>query len=143
MVYLSQEQQAIAIKTDVEWWRSLKPNCLGSIYWQLNDIWPGPSWSSLEYSGKWKLLMYAAKKFYEDIYLAFFAKDNKIYAYVCNDTNQDLHYELKVKYLKFDGTEYKNEDSVKGSIISDGNKEIYCEDISTKDAADYISFMVN
>ena len=43
MVYLSQEQQAIAIKTDVEWWRSLKPNCLGSIYWQLNDIWPGPS----------------------------------------------------------------------------------------------------
>jgi beta-galactosidase/beta-glucuronidase len=40
MVYLSQVQQATAIKTAVEWWRALKPNCLGSIYWQLNDIWP-------------------------------------------------------------------------------------------------------
>ena len=140
MVYLSQVQQAVAIKTAVEWWRSLKPNCLGSIYWQLNDIWPGPSWSSLEYSGKWKLLMYAAKKFYEDIYLCFFPKDNKIHAFVCNDTNQDLHYELKVKYLKFDGTEYKKEDSVKGSIISDGNKEIYNEEYSTKDATDYFIY---
>jgi beta-mannosidase len=140
MVYLSQVQQATAIKTAVEWWRALKPNCLGSIYWQLNDIWPGPSWSSLEYSGKWKLLMYAAKKFYEDIYLSFFAKDNKIHAFVCNDTNQDLHYELTVKYLKFDGTEYKKEDSVKGSIISDGNKEVYSEDIPTKDATEYFIY---
>ena len=140
MVYLSQVQQAIAIKTAVEWWRSLKPNCLGSIYWQLNDIWPGPSWSSLEYSGKWKLLMYASKKFYEDIYLAFFPKDNKIYAYLCNDTSQDLHYELTVKYLKFDGTEYKKEESVKGSIVGDGNKEIYSADIDTKNATEYFIY---
>ena len=140
MVYLSQVQQAIAIKTAVEWWRSLKPNCLGSIYWQLNDIWPGPSWSSLEYSGKWKLLMYASKKFYEDIYLAFFPKDNKIYAFLCNDTNQDLHYQLTVKFLKFDGTEYKKEASVKGSVTSDGNKEIFSEEYSTKDATDYFIY---
>ena len=53
--------------------------------------------------------MYAAKKFYEDIYLCFFAKDNKIHAVVCNDTNQDLKVELKIKYLKFDGSDYKQE----------------------------------
>ena len=140
MVYLSQVQQAIAIKTAVEWWRSLKPNCLGSIYLQLNDIWPGPSWSSLEYSGKWKLLMYASKKFYEDIYLAFFPKDNKIYAYLYNDTNQDLHYQLTVKYLKFDGTEYKKDATAKGSVTSDGNKEIFSEEYSTKDATDYFIY---
>ena len=72
MVYLSQVQQAIAIKTAVEWWRALKPDCMGVIYWQLNDIWTAPSWSSLEYSGKWKLLMYATKKFYDDIYFSLF-----------------------------------------------------------------------
>ena len=140
MVYLSQVQQAIAIKTAVEWWRSLKPNCLGSIFWQLNDIWPGPSWSSLEYSGKWKLLMYAAKQFYEDIYLSFFSKDNKFHGVVCNDTNQDLHVELTVKYLKFDGTEYKKEETYKDSIIADGCKEIYTADFSTKDATDYFVY---
>ena len=140
MVYLSQVQQAIAIKTAVEWWRTLKPNCLGSIYWQLNDIWPGPSWSSLEYSGKWKLLMYASKKFYEDIYLAFFPKDNKIYAYLINDTTQELKYELVIKYFKFDGEEYKTKNSVKGSIKGDDNKEIFKEDIYNKDATEYFIY---
>jgi len=94
----------------VDWWRSLKPNCLGSIYWQLNDIWPCPSWSSLEYSGKRKLFMYAAKKFYEDIYLCLFVKDNKIHAVIYNDTNRHLLFELTIKFIKFDGTEYKNDE---------------------------------
>ena len=84
--------------------------------------------------------MYASKKFYEDIYLSFFPKDNKIHAFLCNDTSQDLHYELTVKFLKFDGTEYKKEETVKGSIIGDGNKEIFTEDISTKDATEYFIY---
>jgi len=140
MIYLSQVQQAIAIKTAVDWWRSLKPNCLGSIYWQLNDIWPCPSWSSLEYSGKWKLLMYAAKKFYEDIYLCLFAKDNKIHAVICNDTNRHLLFELTIKFIKFDGTEYKNDEILKGSITSDGTKEVYSEEFSIKDATEYFVY---
>ena len=142
MIYLSQVQQAIAIKTAVEWWRSLKPNCLGSIFWQLNDIWPCPSWSSLEYSGKWKLLMYAAKQFYDDIYLSFFCKDNKIYGIICNDTNEKLNVELTIKYLKFDGTEYKNKETIKDSVDKDGTKEIYHYDISTKDKNDYFVYAI-
>ena len=39
-VYLSQVQQALAIKTAVDHWRSLKPHCMGTLYWQLNDTWP-------------------------------------------------------------------------------------------------------
>ncbi|OWK23788.1 hypothetical protein AJ87_30055 [Rhizobium yanglingense] len=46
-VYLSQIQQGLAIKTAVEYWRSLKPHCMGTIYWQLNDTWPvGPGRAS-------------------------------------------------------------------------------------------------
>ena len=36
-VYLSQVQQALAIKTAVEHWRHLRPIGLGTRYWQLND----------------------------------------------------------------------------------------------------------
>ncbi|MCL1920984.1 MAG: glycoside hydrolase family 2 protein [Kiritimatiellaeota bacterium] len=64
MLYLSQVQQAIAIKTAVEGWRRLQPRCMGTLYWQLNDNWPVASWSSVEYGGKWKHLHYHARRFY-------------------------------------------------------------------------------
>ncbi|MEO8684051.1 MAG: glycoside hydrolase family 2 protein, partial [Devosia sp.] len=64
MVFLSQVQQGLAIKTAIEYWRSTKPRCMGTLYWQINDIWPVASWSSLDYGGQWKLLHYMAKRFY-------------------------------------------------------------------------------
>ena len=66
-VYLSQLQQALAITTAVEYWRTISPRCAGTLYWQLNDTWPVASWASLEYGGAWKLLHYAARRFYAEI----------------------------------------------------------------------------
>ncbi len=66
-LYLSQLQQALAIKTAVEYWRSTRPVCMGTLYWQLNDNWPVASWSSLEYSGSWKQLHYHARRFYQPL----------------------------------------------------------------------------
>ncbi|MBQ0033240.1 MAG: glycoside hydrolase family 2 protein, partial [bacterium] len=67
MLYLSQVQQSIAMKTAVEGWRAQRPRCMGTLYWQLNDNWPVASWSSIEYGGKWKHLHYQAKRFFEPI----------------------------------------------------------------------------
>ncbi len=66
-VWLSQVQQGIAIKTAVEAWRSLKPHCMGTLYWQLNDTWPVASWSSLDYGGGWKLLHHMARRFFQPV----------------------------------------------------------------------------
>jgi beta-mannosidase len=62
-VWLSQVQQGLAIKTAVTQWRSLKPHCMGVLYWQLNDTWPVCSWSSLDHGGGWKLLHHMARRF--------------------------------------------------------------------------------
>jgi beta-mannosidase len=64
MVFLSQVQQGLAIKTAIEYWRSTKPRCMGTLFWQLNDCWPVQSWSSLDYGGGWKLLHYMARRFF-------------------------------------------------------------------------------
>ena len=63
-LYLSQVQQAEAIRMSVEWWRSLRPWCMGTTYWQLNDNWPVASWSSLDWGGRWKALHHAACRFF-------------------------------------------------------------------------------
>ncbi|MBU1174691.1 MAG: glycoside hydrolase family 2 protein [Alphaproteobacteria bacterium] len=64
MVFLSQVQQGLAIKTAIEYWRSTKPRCMGTLFWQINDCWPVHSWSSLDYGGQWKLLHHMARRFF-------------------------------------------------------------------------------
>ena len=66
-VYMSQIQQGLAMKTAIEYWRSLKPHCMGTLYWQLNDTWPVASWSSLDHGGHWKAMHYMAKRFYAPV----------------------------------------------------------------------------
>ncbi len=63
LIHLSQLNQAYCMQVGVEHYRRLAPRCMGAIYWQLNDCWPVASWSSIEYTGRWKALHYAARRF--------------------------------------------------------------------------------
>ena len=108
-LYLSQVQQAVAIRTAVEYWRTLRPHCNGTLFWQLNDNWPVASWSSVEYGGKWKHLQYHAKRFYAPV-TAFAVPDGKGAAPGCgvriialNDTAEDVAAKLAVSTVGFDG----------------------------------------
>ncbi|MBO4435150.1 MAG: DUF4982 domain-containing protein, partial [Bacteroidales bacterium] len=65
LVYLSQLEQAIGLSVAASWWRSL-PECNGILVWQLNDIWAGPSWSTLEYDGTWKPAHYHLMRVFAD-----------------------------------------------------------------------------
>lgn len=85
MLYLSQAQQAWAIRTAVERWRALRPRCMGTLYWQLDDNWPAVSWSSIDHSGKWKLLHHAARRFYAPVLPVAWLKDGVIQAFLLND----------------------------------------------------------
>jgi beta-mannosidase len=70
LLYASQLLQAEAIKYGVEHWRRNRGRCMGAIYWQLNDIWPVASWSSVDYFGRWKALHYYAKRFYAPVMIS-------------------------------------------------------------------------
>lgn len=45
---------------------------LGSLYWQLEDIWQAPTWAGIEYSGRWKVLHYVAKDIYQNVIVSPF-----------------------------------------------------------------------
>ncbi len=70
--YLSQLNQAYCMKVAVEHFRRQMPRTMGALYWQLNDIWPGFSWSSLEFGGKWKALHFEAKRFFAPLLVSAF-----------------------------------------------------------------------
>ncbi|MDX2185408.1 MAG: glycoside hydrolase family 2 protein [Opitutaceae bacterium] len=64
LLWLSQLNQAHAMQVAVEHYRRLSPRCMGALYWQLNDCWPVASWSSIEFTGRWKALHHAARRFF-------------------------------------------------------------------------------
>ena len=70
LLYASQMLQAEAIKNGVEHLRRHRGRCMGAVYWQLNDIWPGASWSSIDYYSRWKALHYYAKRFFAPVLLS-------------------------------------------------------------------------
>jgi len=88
-VYASQLLQADAIRYGVEHFRRNRGRCMGTVYWQLNDCWPVISWSSIDYSGRWKALHYFAKRFFAPVMISCQEEG----ALVCeSDLNWDTYF---------------------------------------------------
>ena len=106
VLYLSQVQQAMAIRTAVEAWRHLQPRCMGIIYWQLNNNWPVASWSSLDYSGKWKQLHYNMKRAYAPVAISAAPKwgdPGTIEVWAVNDRDAAFEGTAALDLWSFDG----------------------------------------
>jgi beta-mannosidase len=103
-VYLSQVQQGLAIKTAVTHWRSLKPHCMGTLYWQLNDTWPVCSWSSLNHGGEWKLLHHMARAFNAPVFVTAVPRDGVIDLVGINDLPDLVEMTVTAYATKMDGT---------------------------------------
>ncbi|WP_126664565.1 beta-mannosidase [Haloterrigena salifodinae] len=104
-VYLSQVQQGLAMKTAIEHWRRLKPDCMGTLYWQLNDLWPCASWSSIEYGGDWKALQHVVRRIYAPALLSTTTTDggDEVEIWLTNDERDPLEGEITVEANTFDG----------------------------------------
>ena len=76
-VFLSQAVQSLCISTQTRFYRALKQTpgafTYGALYWQLNDVWQGQSWSSLEYGGRWKLLHYSIREAFAPLSVSIFS----------------------------------------------------------------------
>jgi len=66
-VYLSQWLQADGMGKGLEAQRRARPYCMGSLYWQYNDVWPSVSWSGIDVEGRWKALQYRVRRSFSDL----------------------------------------------------------------------------
>jgi beta-mannosidase len=101
--YVSQLVQADGIRRAIEAQRRAKPYCMGSLYWQLNDVWQVASWSSIDNFGRWKALQYAARDAYADVLISPKVQSDSILVTFVNDKKETVEGDFFIYIMDFAG----------------------------------------
>ena len=105
VLWTSQILQGIAVTSGVEHWRRSIPRTMGTLYWQLNDCWPGPSWSSIDWEGRWKALHYMIRNAYAPFLLSAVEDqdDGTVTLFVTSDVGERKWLSLSWRLWTVDG----------------------------------------
>ena len=108
-VYLSQLMQAEGIELAALHHRASRPRTMGSLYWQLNDVWPGASWSSIDFYGDWKALQFHAKRFFAPLAVAALRQDGETHVSLISDRTTPVAAQWRVRVFDFAGKRGRGE----------------------------------
>ncbi|WP_084958245.1 glycoside hydrolase family 2 protein [Thermoactinospora rubra] len=103
--YLTQVNQARAIRLGVEHFRSLWPHCSGAVVWQLNDCWPVTSWSAVDGDGRPKPLLHALRRAFADRLLTLQPEGDGLALVAVNDTARPWRGRARAVRHGLDGRE--------------------------------------
>ncbi|MDI3478250.1 MAG: beta-mannosidase [Thermoanaerobacterium sp.] len=116
-VYLTQFNQAEAIKKGVEHWRACKFMTAGTLYWQFNDCWPVASWSCIDYYKRKKALYYYSYRFYADVLPYIAQESDGVAIYGISDLLHDEEAHIKILCYSLDGKKI-SEREINAKLIS-------------------------
>lgn len=102
-LFLTQLNQARALTLGIEHFRSLRPRCMGTIVWQLNDCWPVTSWSAIDGYGRLKPLWYALRRAYRPQLVTVQPRDERLVAVMLNETAVDWDVTGVARRVGLDG----------------------------------------
>lgn len=109
-VFLSQAMQAEGIELAALHHRRSRPYTMGSLYWQLNDVWPGASWSSIDWYGRPKALHFHARRFFAPVALAALRDARGATGVsLLNDRTRRVRGELRTRVMTLDGKVLRDE----------------------------------
>uniref|UniRef100_A0A0R3RQR5 Beta-mannosidase n=1 Tax=Elaeophora elaphi TaxID=1147741 RepID=A0A0R3RQR5_9BILA len=91
-VYLSQFHQAVTYQVQTEHYRRWRGhlmedgrgNTMCAMYWQLNDVWAAPTWSTIDYELSWKPAHYFARRFFAPVIFSV-AVDDDVHLFIVSD----------------------------------------------------------
>ncbi|TLS42971.1 glycoside hydrolase family 2 protein [Streptomyces montanus] len=111
--YLTQVNQARAVATGIEYWRSHWPVCAGTIVWQLNDCWPVTSWAAIDGDGREKPLYHELKRLYADRLLTLQTRDRQLTVAAVNQSADPWSSSLTLRRM-----------SVEGGVVAETNAKL-------------------
>ncbi|MFC0213441.1 sugar-binding domain-containing protein [Paenibacillus chartarius] len=99
--------QAEGLKFGIEHYRRNKKRTSGSLVWQLNDSWPGTSWSLIDYELLPKASYHYAKRFYHPVLLSldYEPEQGRLAVWVVNDRIESYRGSVRLQVLDFYGNE--------------------------------------
>ena len=133
-IFATQYAQAEGIKYGTCHWRRLMPHCMGALYWQIVDCFPGTTWSGIDYEYRWKIMHYYAKRFFSQILISAEENDTRIKLFVVSDRTS-----------QFDGYIQWSLRDNSSRILTQGNKRATIQPLSSGailslDFSDYLTF---
>jgi beta-mannosidase len=130
-VYVSQLVQAEGMRKAIEAHRRNKPYCMGTLYWQLNDVWPVASWSGRDCFGRWKAMQYYIRDVFSPVAALPIVEDNILKVYGVNDMSKDTSVTIRVKAMTFDGKTLSDVTKPDVVIPVDSSRIIWQGDLRT------------
>jgi beta-mannosidase len=103
LAYLSQVVQAEGIQLAAEHLRASRPRSMGSLYWQLDDAWPGVTWSSIDGYGRWKALQFHARRFYAPLLIAALRDHGNTTVSLVSDRTAPVAAQWRLRVMDFSG----------------------------------------
>jgi len=131
-LYLTQVQQSRCYETAFGQWRRLKSTTaktMGILYWQLNDVWQGPSWASIEYSGQWKVTHYAVARIFAPLLLSGVSTTEDVQIHVTSDLQIAASGTLTVEVFRWSDTY--------GKPVITQKKEVAAKPLSSTQVASF------
>lgn len=102
---MTQVVQAEAIAMGIEAQRRAMPLCMGTMYWQLNDVWPAFSWSGIDYKGTPKLLHRMLDIVYAPQLISCTLDGDELQIWWISDTRIDTDA-MELDYAIYDGATF-------------------------------------
>jgi len=102
-IYVTQLVQDACMKLSFETHRRWMPYTMGSLYWQLNDVWPVASWASIDYQNNPKGLYYVVKKAFNPVVVVPSNFKNDFKVNVVSDRRDPFKAKMEMKILDFSG----------------------------------------
>lgn len=114
-LWLTDLNQAWAMRYAVEHWRRDMPRSMAAVIWQFNDCWPCSTWAMVDYYRRSKAVLYQSRHFFAPILVSGLpdAASGQAGIYVTSDRQQNVHGSLHWWVT-----------GIAGEVLREGSKEI-------------------